>query len=176
VAFSIEDIQVGDYVERHELPPPTQAEIDADAAPPQVSCMAQPDTVRVGSSALISCETSAADGEQVTLSFVTDRGKLETGADHGAMLQTVGLTPGPVCVVVTATDDRNLKSTTDVTLDVEAASLAAVIQGSSEPMQPTPPPPASPMKVSEVRFAAGSNLLSNEAKTQLNQIALRLGR
>lgn len=179
VAFSIEDIQIGDYVERHELPAPTQAELDADAVPPQVSCTAQPDTVRVGSAALISCETSAADGEPVTLSFVADHGKLETGADHGAVLQTAGLTPGAVHVIVTATDDHNIKSTTDVTLNVEAASLAAVIQGQGQPQQPqepTPPPPASASKVGEVHFAAGSNVLTNDAKIQLNGIALRLGR
>jgi outer membrane protein OmpA-like peptidoglycan-associated protein len=177
VAFSIEDIQVGDYVERHELPPPTQAELDADAAPPQVSCMAQPDTIRVGSSTLISCETSAADGEPVTLGFVADHGKLETGADHGAVLQTVGLMPGPVRVIVTATDDHDMRSTTDVTVNVEAASLAAVISGQPQPPQePTPPPPASASKVGEVHFAAGSNVLTNDIKTQLNGIAMRLGR
>ena len=178
VAFSLEDIEVGDYIERHELPAPTRAELGADSEPPQVSCGAQPETVRVGSSALISCETSAADGEPVSLGFVADRGKLETGADHGAVLQTAGLTPGAVHVVVTATDDHNLKSTTDVTLNVEAASLAAVIQGQGQPQpeEPTSPPPASATKVAEVHFAAGSNLLTNEVKTQLNEIAIRLGR
>lgn len=176
VTFSLEDIQVGDYVERHELPAPTQAELGADSEPPQVSCAAQPDSVRVGSSALISCETSAADGEPVTLGFVADRGQLETGADHGAVLQTAGLTPGSVHVVVTATDDHNLKNTTDVTLNVEAASLAAVIQGQRQPEEPTPPPPASASKVGEVHFAPGSNVLTNDVKTQLNEIAIRLGR
>ena len=175
VVFSLEDIQAGDYVERHELPELTAAELAADSIPPQVTCMAQPDTVRVGSATLISCETSAADGEPVALSFVADRGKMETGADHGAVLQTAGLTPGTVHVVATATDDHDMKSTAEVSVNVEAASLAAVIQEQSEPA-PQAPPQASATKVAEVHFGAGSNVLSNDAKTQLNEIAVRLGR
>ena len=38
------------------------------------------------------------------------------------------------------------------------------------------PPAASPIKVAEVNFNAGSNILNNDAKLQLNEVALRLGR
>jgi outer membrane protein OmpA-like peptidoglycan-associated protein len=177
IAFSLEDVQVGDYVERDELPPATAAESGNDNEPPQISCGAQPDTVRVGGASLIACETSAADGQPVSLSFITDRGKMESGADHGAVLQTAGLTPGEVHITATATDSRNLKNTAEVTVNVEAASLAAVISEQQQPRAAEPEPPApSPMKVAEIRFSAGSNILTNDAKTQLNEIAVRLDR
>jgi len=175
VAYSLEDVQVGDYVQLDELPPPTAAESGTNNKPPQVSCAAQPETITVGGTSLIACESSSADGQPVALSFVSDRGRMESGADHGAVLQTVGITPGQVHVTATATDDRNLKSTASVTVNVDPASLAAVLSGQA-PRTAMEPPAASPIKIAQVNFNAGSNILSNDAKLQLNEVALRLGR
>lgn len=172
VAFSLEDLQVGDYAVRDELPPATAAEMATRANPPQIACSAQPDTVRIGGSTLISCETQSDDGGPVSISFTSDRGKLESGADHGAMLQTAGVPAGQINVTATATDDRNLKSVTTLIVNVEAASLNNVIT----PPSPVEPPAAGPSKVAEVHFASGSNVLTNDSKVQLNQLALRLDR
>lgn len=136
VAFSLEDIQLGDAAYRDDLPAPSAAELASGTTAPEIACLAQPQTVRVGGATLISCHATSASGQPVALSFITDRGKLETGADHGAVLQTANLTPGQVHVTATATDDRNLKNTAEVVVNVEAASLGSVIQAP----QPARPP------------------------------------
>ncbi|MBV8207977.1 MAG: OmpA family protein [Acidobacteria bacterium] len=173
VVFSLQDIEVGDYVERDALPAPSEAEMAGPNAPPKIACSAQPPAVRAGGTSLISCDATSADGHPVALGFMTDRGKIETGADNGAFLQTAGLPAGEVHVTATATDSHNLKTIAFAVVNVEASSLASMVE---PPPPPAPAADAAPVKIAEVRFAPGSNLLSNEAKVQLDEATFRIER
>ena len=159
VTYSLEEMQVGDTVEMEEPyaapppPPPPPA-----PRPPLISCAATNTTVHAGDSVAINCAVSSPDQRPVNVAFATDRGRV-TPNGINAMLDTRNLTPGPITVGATVTDDRNLSGSTSVGVNVEG--MAA-------------PPGAS--KVADIQFKPNGAYVDNKAKAILDEVALRLQR
>jgi outer membrane protein OmpA-like peptidoglycan-associated protein len=154
VTFALEDILVGDGVEMFE-PPPAAAGVAEPMNPPEIICVANPSTVHVGESSTITCDASSPDERPVSLSFSTSAGQI-TPRDNHARLETAQLQPGTVTVTGTATDDRNLSSSSPATVTVEAAG--------------GPPTPTS----QEIAFKTSGAYVNNRAKAILDGVALQL--
>lgn len=157
LTFSLEDAMVGDAVEMEEAPPPPPpAPAAAAPLPPTISCMASPSSVQEGGSSTINCEASSPDNRPVSVSFTADRGKLAP-RDSSAVLDTANAGQGPINVMATASDDRNLTASTTTTVNVEA-------------------PPAAPQasKLADIAFRSGSAYVDNRAKAVLDDVALKL--
>lgn len=153
IATSIADVMVGDHVELMDgplLPPPPPP---PPMNPPTLSCQASPVSVRKGESSTVTCDVASPDNRQVSLSFSSSSGRV-TPRDNTALLDTGTADVGQVTVVATATDDRNLTSTAQATVNVAGAAG----------------PPAATNN--EVQFAKGSARVDNKAKAILDGVAL----
>ena len=131
--------------------------------PPQISCSANPTTVKPGETSTISCQGSSPDNRQLSYNHQASAGQL-TPNGANATLNTTGAEPGSsVTVNSTVTDDRNLSANTSTSVSVEA---------------PPPPPPAAPeaQKVNTLNFKKNSARVDNAAKAILDDVALRLQR
>jgi len=150
---SIQDIAVGDHVELMDgplLPPPPPP---PPMNPPTIACQASPVSVRKGESSTITCDVASPDNRQISLSFSSSSGRLNP-RDNTAVLDTGSADPGQVTVVATATDDRNLSSTAQATVNVAGAAAPAAANNN------------------EVQFAKGSARVDNKAKAILDGVAL----
>jgi outer membrane protein OmpA-like peptidoglycan-associated protein len=95
--------------------------------PPQITCSANPTTVKPGETAAISCQGTSPDNRPLKYTHEASAGQI-TPQDANASLNTQGAQPGSaVTVTSTVTDDRNLSANTSTTVNVEA---------------PPPPPPS----------------------------------
>ena len=79
--------------------------------PPQVTCSANPTTVKSGETSTISANATSADGAQITgYSYAASSGTV-SGNGSTATLNTAGLPGSTVTVTVTATDSHGLTGT-----------------------------------------------------------------
>lgn len=154
IAFALEPMFAGDRVELDELPPAISTEVAAQ--PPVINCKASPTSVRPGDQVQISCDVSSPDDHPLSVTFKASAGQLtETG--NNATLSTAGVQPGPIEVLGTATDDRNLSSSSQVSVNVEGA-----------PAAPTP------SMINSLAFKPNSAYVDNRAKAMLDDVALRM--
>jgi len=179
ITLSLQDIYIGDGVELETLPPEMgtaepvasplpqeQAaqtpemlqEAAATAQPLAIACSAEPAAVHGGESSTITCEASSADHRPLSFSFSAPNARL-VQRNNTAVLDTRDLAAGPVEVVATASDDRNLTATTKTTISVDA-----------------PRPALMPAKLNFVSFPRDSARLDNSGKAILDGVALRLQR
>lgn len=175
---TLQDVQVGDGVEvmdvenAPEVQPVSPASVSqpgstaepaatgndlATAQPPKINCTASPATVRVGETAMISCDATSPDNRPLSIAFVANGGKLSANRNQ-ATLDTSETGPGPIAVRATAIDDRQLNATAVTTVNVEAA---------------TPPPPTA-TKLSELDFKPNSAYVDNRSKAILDDVALKM--
>ena len=177
---TLQDVQVGDRVEVMDVEnapevqpinpasvtqPGTTAEPEtttsgndlATAQPPKINCTASPATVRVGETAMISCDATSPDNRPLSIAFVANGGKLSANRNQ-ATLDTSDTGPGPIAVRATAIDDRQLNATAVTTVNVEAA---------------TPPPPTA-TKLNELEFKPNSAYVDNRSKAILDDVALKM--
>jgi outer membrane protein OmpA-like peptidoglycan-associated protein len=179
IVSSLEDIHVGDGVELMDVSnapfmqsvapaapsgpaagPPVASGATTDvsvASPPRITCSAQPASVRVGESSVISCEATSPDNRPISITFVTNGGKLSTSRNQ-ATLDTADTGPGPIAVRATAYDDRQLTASATTTVTVEAPPASA----------PTP------QKLSTLDFKPNSAYVNNRSKAILDDVALKL--
>jgi outer membrane protein OmpA-like peptidoglycan-associated protein len=183
IMAALEDIYVGDAVEvmdvssAPELQPlrpvaaakatanpagtsvPLNLEPDtATAIPPQISCTASPSNVRVGESSTIVCQTSSRDNRPVSVTFVSNGGKLSSSRNQ-ATLDTSESGPGLVEVRATAYDDRQLSASSTTRVSVEPLAVAAT---------PTA------QKMTQLDFKPNSAYVDNRSKAILDDVALKL--
>jgi outer membrane protein OmpA-like peptidoglycan-associated protein len=158
VTFAYEDMHVGDHVEQEDVPPVVPPPPPPAPKAPTISCAAQPTSVQAGETSTITCNAVSPDERQMTLAFQADRGQVSANGNYG-MLDTRNVGPGPIRVMATATDDRNMAASTSTTVTVMA-----------------PPPPPSPSKASELVFKPKSAYVDNKAKALLDDLALRMQR
>lgn len=175
ILTALENINVGDGVElmdvsaAPELQPlkpastvqpgaaPGTALGAAAGAPPQISCSASPATVRPGEGSTITCQTFSPDNRPLSMTFVTNGGKLATSHNQ-ARLDTTDSGPGPIAVRATVFDDRQLSATATTTVNVEAPPVA--------------PPTA--QKMLPLNFKPNSARVDNRSKAVLDDVALKL--
>ena len=132
--------------------------------PPQISCSANPTTVRAGTPSSIACTASSSDNAPdypvtVSISNWSASGGKVSGTGNTATLDTTGAPAGPITVTATATDSRGLTSSGTATVNVEV-----------------PPPPPQASKLNEIAFKRNSARVDNSAKAVLDDVALRLQR
>ena len=179
IVNALEDIHVGDGVELMDVSsapevepvkpasmetppgaapaPPMGTENVATAAPPTIACSASPATIRPGDKSTISCQASSPDNRPLTITFVSNGGKLATSKNQ-ATLDTADTGPGPIAVRAVAYDDRQLSATAVTTVNVEA------------------PPPVAPtaQKMLSLDFKPNSAYVDNRSKAILDDVALKL--
>ena len=155
VTYSLEEINVGDYVELEEPLPPLPPPVEN---PPTIACSANPATVRVGESSSISCEAASPDNRPLAFTWAANAGNV-SGEDNNGVLDTRGTYAGPISVKTTVTDDRNLSAAALTTVNVEEV----------------PPAPVAAM-VNSITFKPNSAYVDNTAKAILDDLALRLAR
>jgi len=185
VTLSLDEIHLGDGVELEEAPPEaSQAEplasplppettqqavpeaaqtaaVQAPAAapqPPVIACTAEPATVHAGETSTIACEASSGDQRPLSFSFSAANARL-VQRDNTAVLDTRDLAAGPVQVVATVTDDRDLAATARTTVNVDPPRAALA-----------------PTKLNFVTFQRNSARVDNSGKAVLDGVALRLER
>ncbi len=102
--------------------------------PPQISCSAEPGTVRTGETSAIRSVASSPDNRSLRYGYSATAGEI-SGNTVNATLNTSGAQPGSITVTCTVSDDRNppLTSSSTATVNVE-----------------TPPPPPTPVVPAEV--------------------------
>jgi outer membrane protein OmpA-like peptidoglycan-associated protein len=130
--------------------------------PPQITCSANPATVKPGENSTISCQGSSPDNRELKYTHEASGGQV-SGEGSSVALSTQGVQPGSsVTVNSTVSDDRNLSANTSTTVNVEAP----------------PPPPAAPEaeKINTLNFKNNSARVDNAAKAILDDVALRLQR
>jgi hypothetical protein len=130
----------------------------AAAVPPQISCSASPANVRVGESSTILCQATSRDNRPVTVTFVSNGGKLSSSRNQ-ATLDTTEAGPGLVEVRATVFDDRQLSASAITKVNVDAPVTAAA---------PTP------QKMSQLDFKPNSAYVDNRSKAILDDVALKL--
>ncbi len=172
ITLSLDEIHLGDGVELEEALPETgvaeplasplpQEAAQTPAAPPQppvIACTAEPPAVRAGETSTIACEASSADNRPLAFSFSAAHGRL-VQRGHTAVLDTRDVAAGPVQVLATVSDDRDLTASTQTTVNVDAPRAALV-----------------PIKLNLVAFKRNSARLDNSGKAVLDGVALRLQR
>jgi outer membrane protein OmpA-like peptidoglycan-associated protein len=122
--------------------------------PPQITCSANPTTVKPGETATISCQGTSPDNRPLKYTHQASAGQI-TPQEANATLNTQGAQPGAVTVTSTVTDDRNLSANTSTTVNVEAP--------------PPPPPPTYPEPTPiEKRLALHSVYFSTALPTKAN--------
>ena len=174
ILTALEDIHVGDGVELMDVAaapelqplkpasletPPAGApsETAASMAPPTIACSASPSTIRPGDSSTITCQASSPDNRPLTITFVSNGGKLSTSKNQ-AKLDTTDTGPGPIAVRAVVYDDRQLSATAVTTVNVEAPPAA---------------PPAAQKQMS-LDFKPNSAYVDNRSKAILDDVALKL--
>lgn len=102
--------------------------------PPEVSCSADPQTVKMGGTATIRSNASNPDNRRLTYSYRASAGDI-SGTDATATLNASVTQPSPITVTCTVSDDRQpaLTASAMTTVAVEA-----------------PPPPEPPAEVKEL--------------------------
>jgi outer membrane protein OmpA-like peptidoglycan-associated protein len=174
ITLSLDEMHLGDGVEMEEVPPkaseaqPVAAPVTPETAqtpaapppqqPPVIACTAEPSAVQAGETATITCEGTSADNRPLAYSFSAADGRL-VQSGNTAVLDTRGLAAGPVQVLATVSDDRNLTATARTTVNVEAARAALA-----------------PAKLNSVSFKPNSARVNNNGKAVLDDVALRLER
>jgi hypothetical protein len=137
--------------------PLTMEPDNSNALPPQISCTALPANVRVGESSVITCQATSRDNRPVSITFVTNGGRLSTNRNQ-ATLDTTDSGPGLVEVRATAYDDRQLSASATTKVGVDA------------PVTTTP----TAQKMTQLDFKANSAYVDNRAKAILDDVALKL--
>lgn len=127
------------------------------ASPPQISCTASPASVRLGESATINCNATSRENRPVSITFVSNGGKLSSSHNQ-ATLDTTDAGPGPIAVRATVFDDRQLSSTATTTVNVEA------------PVTATP----TAQRMTQLDFKPNSAYVDNRSKAILDDVALKL--
>ncbi len=132
--------------------------------PPQISCSANPTTVRAGTPSSISCNCSSPDNAPdypvtTSISNWSASGGRISGTANTATLDTTGASAGPITATATCTDSRGLTSNGTASVNVEV-----------------PPPPPQASKLNEITFKRNSARVDNTAKAILDDVALRLQR
>jgi outer membrane protein OmpA-like peptidoglycan-associated protein len=176
ITLSLEEIHPGDGVELEETLPetgeaqplasPLPHEAAQEAAqtpaaapqPPVIACVAEPPGVRAGETSTIACEASSADQRPLSFSFSAASGRL-VQRDNTAVLDTRDLAAGPIQVLATVSDDRDLTATARTTVNVDASRAALA-----------------PAKLNFVSFKRNSARVDNAGKAVLDGVALRLER
>lgn len=182
ITLSLGEIYLGDGVELEEAPPETgeaepqasplpqetapqaaqtTAAVQAPAAapqPPVIACTAEPPAVHAGDTSTIACEASSADHRPLSFSFSAANARL-VQRENTAVLDTRDLAAGPVQVVATVSDDRDLTATARTTVNVDAPRAALA-----------------PTKLNVVSFHRNSARVDNSGKAVLDGVALRLER
>ncbi len=128
--------------------------------PPQVTCSANPTTVKAGDPSTITASATSPDAG-VTISsyaYQASAGKI-SGSGTTATLDTTGTPSGAINVTVTATDSRGLTGTCMTTVNVE-----------------NPPPPPSCKKINSIQFPDLKRpwRVDNAAKAILDDVASQL--
>ncbi len=128
--------------------------------PPQVTCSANPTTVKSGDPSTITASATSPD-QGVTISgysYQSSAGRI-SGTGTTATLDTTGAPSGPINVTVTATDSRGLTGTCTTSVGVEA-----------------PPPPPTCSKINSIQFPDLRRpwRVDNTAKAILDDVASRL--
>lgn len=175
VTLALQDIHLGDGVELENVIPVTgkaetltsplpqeakEAGQDPAAAPqpPVIACSAEPTVVHAGESSTITCEASSGDQRPLSYAFKAPSGRL-IQRENSAVLDTRDLPAGPVEVLATVSDDRDLVATARTTVNVDAPRAAL-----------------SPAKLNYVAFKRNSARVDNAGKAVLDGVALRLER
>jgi len=174
VTLALEDIHLGDGVELEELvaekgdaepqSSPKQQEATQEAAPapaaapqpPVIACKAEPAAVRAGETSTISCDASSGEHRPLSFTFSAPSGRL-VQRDNTAVLDTRDVAAGPVQVLATVSDDRDLTASATTTVNVDAARAALA-----------------PTKLNFVSFHRDSARVDNTGKAVLDGVALRL--
>jgi len=128
--------------------------------PPQVTCSANPTTVKSGDPSTITASATSPDAG-VTVSgyaYSATSGKI-SGNGTTATLDTTGAPSGPISVTVTATDSRGLTGTCTTNVTIE-----------------NPPPPPTCSKINSIQFPDLKRpwRVDNTAKAILDDVASRL--
>jgi outer membrane protein OmpA-like peptidoglycan-associated protein len=128
--------------------------------PPTISCSETPSTVRAGDACNVSCSGNSPDGRPLTYNHSASSGRLSPNGAN-AVVDTTGLSAGPVTISSTVSDDRGLTASTTTSCNVEV---------------PAAPPTAS--KLNEITFPNEKKpaRVDNTAKAILDDVALRLQR
>jgi outer membrane protein OmpA-like peptidoglycan-associated protein len=127
--------------------------------PPQVTCSANPTSVKSGDPSTITASASSPDNSQITgYAYQASAGTI-SGTGTTATLDTTGASPGAITVTVTATDARNLTGTCTTTVTVEA-----------------PPEKPQVTKINDIAFPDAKRpwRVDNTAKAILDDVASRL--
>jgi len=111
--------------------------------PPEISCSAEPERVRLGGNSTITSRASSPDGRRLNYSYNASSGEI-TGNGDTATLNTRGAQPGRITVTCNANDDRNPPLTASATTAVNVEA------------PPPPPAPAPEIKELEARLALHS--------------------
>jgi outer membrane protein OmpA-like peptidoglycan-associated protein len=113
--------------------------------PPEISCSADPASVRTGGNSTITSRASSPDGRRLSYSYTASSGDISGNGDT-ATLSTRSAQPGRITVTCNANDDRNpaLAASSTTSVNVEA------------PPPPPPPAPAPEIKELEARLALHS--------------------
>jgi hypothetical protein len=111
--------------------------------PPQVSCSANPTTVRAGTPSTISASATSPD-PGVTISSYSYTASTGTISGNGttATLDTAGASAGPINVTVTATDSRGLTANCTASVTVEGVPSMQEPYPEPPPQPPSHPPPS----------------------------------
>jgi outer membrane protein OmpA-like peptidoglycan-associated protein len=179
VLTALQDIHVGDGVElmdvsnAPELAPMTPTYTnDAGTSPsdtatrttnpvtsalPTITCTASPTSVRAGESSTINCNAASPDNRPVSITYVTNGGKLSSSKNQ-ATLDTTGAGPGPISVRATVFDDQQLSAAAVTTVNVEAP----------------PPPMPTAQQLTSLDFKPMSAYVDNRSKAILDDVALKL--
>jgi outer membrane protein OmpA-like peptidoglycan-associated protein len=158
ITFALQPVQVGDGVEMIDPPPMPTPPPPPVMNPPQLSCVAQPASVRLGETTTIRCEGSSADDRPLSYTFSSGSGRL-TPRENVATLDTTGAHAGTITVSTTVVDDRNLSAAATTNVNVEA-----------------PPAPAMASHMTDLMFKPNSAYVDNRAKAVLDQVALAMQR
>jgi outer membrane protein OmpA-like peptidoglycan-associated protein len=123
--------------------------------PPEISCSADPSTVRPGGSSTITSRASSPDRRSLTYTYSATSGDI-AGNGASASLNTNGAAPGAITVTCNVADDRSpaLSASSTTTVNVEAP--------------PPPPAPAPQIKELEAKLALHSIYFQTARPTEEN--------
>jgi outer membrane protein OmpA-like peptidoglycan-associated protein len=127
--------------------------------PPQVTCSANPTTVKAGDPSTITANATSPDNAQISgYSYTASAGRI-SGTGTTATLDTTGAQNGPISVTVTATDARGLTGTCTTNVNVE-----------------NPPAPPQVTNIASIQFPDKKRpwRVDNTAKAILDDVASRL--
>ncbi len=133
--------------------------------PPTMSCSANPATLEVGGTTTVTCNCTSPDNVPVTVSNWSTTGGTIAGTGSTAMVNTSGISPGPITVSATCSDSRGLKTQASTQVTVE-----------------NPPPPAPAPQASKLTDCGFENMtkigkpwrVDNECKGKLDDVAKNL--